>query len=235
MNRSGDAARLSGISTMWTVLRQAHGGPPDAATAAKQLLLERYGGAVRRYLMGLLRDTHAADDLTQEFAVLVVAGKFRAADPSKGRFRNYVKTTLFHLVGAHVRGRKRVPESVAPDDGVLAGLADDNDEGAFAENWRAEILARTWRALADANSNYHALLRLRAEHPDASSDTLAELAGGATTAANIRQTLKRAREQFADLLREEVAHSLDDPTPEAVDEELAELDLLKYVRRDGRA
>src|SRR3954462_2491056 len=91
--------RLSRISTMWTVLRTAHGGPTDAASAARELLLERYGGAGRRYLLGLLKAPHAADDLTQEFAVLVVTGKFQGADPSRGRFRNYVKTTLFHLVG----------------------------------------------------------------------------------------------------------------------------------------
>jgi RNA polymerase sigma factor (sigma-70 family) len=222
-------ARLSGITTMWTVLRAAHGGPPDAAGAARQLLLERYGPAVRRYLAGVLRDSHAADDLTQEFALLVVTGKFHAADPARGRFRNYVKTTLFHLVSHHARQRKRQPEPLAPTDGVLAGLAATaDDEGAFAASWRAELLARTWAALKDANPNYFAVLRLRADHPDATSDDLAARAG--TTAAAVRQTLKRARETFTGLLRQEVAYSLADPTPEAVDEEMAELDLLKYTR-----
>src|SRR5262245_54311576 len=97
-----DDNRLSRISTMWTVLRQAHGGATDTASAAKQLLLERYGGAVRRYLLGLLKDPHEADDLTQEFALLVVTGKFHGADPAKGRFRNYVKTSLFQIGRAHV-------------------------------------------------------------------------------------------------------------------------------------
>ena len=102
---------LSGISTMWTLLKDAHSGIPSAADAAKELLLARYGEAVRRYLLSLLRDPHAADDLTQEFAIRVLSGGFHAADPSKGRFRNYVKTTLFHLVGAYLRsnGPDRFP------------------------------------------------------------------------------------------------------------------------------
>src|SRR5438477_13217082 len=62
-------ARLSKISTIWTVLRQAHGGPADAAAAAQQVLLQRYGGAIHRYLLAILRDRHAADDLTQEFGL----------------------------------------------------------------------------------------------------------------------------------------------------------------------
>jgi DNA-directed RNA polymerase specialized sigma24 family protein len=223
--------RLSRISTMWTVLRAAHGGPPDAAGAAKQLLLERYGPAVRRYLAGLLRDPHAADDLTQEFALLVVSGKFHGADPARGRFRNYVKSTLFHLVSGHARGQKRQPMAVAPDDGVLAGLAASaEDDRAFSESWRTELVTRTWAALADANPGYHAVLRLRADHPDASSDELAARTRPPMTPANLRQTLKRARELFASLLREEVRHTLENPTADAVDEELADLDLLKYTR-----
>ena len=39
-----------------------------------------------------------------------------------------------------------------------------------------------------------------------------------------------ARDRFADLLRDEVAHSLDAPTAEDVEAELAELRLLEYVR-----
>ena len=40
--------RLSKISTIWSVLRQAQTGVPEAAALARQLLLERYGGAVHR-------------------------------------------------------------------------------------------------------------------------------------------------------------------------------------------
>jgi RNA polymerase sigma-70 factor (ECF subfamily) len=238
-NPGGD--RLSGIPTMWTVLRAAHGGPPDAAGAAKQLILERYGPAVRRYLTGLLRDTHAADDLTQEFALLVVTGKFRTADPARGRFRHYVKATLFHLVAAHARKARSGPAVLPPDAtplaGHQAGPGGPDDDAAFRASWRAELLARTWAVLADAHTSYYQLLKLRADHPDDSSDELAARVAAATgrptNGPAVRQGLKRARGLFAGLLRDEVAHSLDDPSAAAVDEELAELDLLRYVRDEG--
>ena len=51
-------------------------------------------------------------------------------------------------------------------------------------------------------------------------------------ACGVRQVLHRAREKFVELLRAEVAHSLESATPEEVDEELRELDLLDYCRRD---
>src|SRR5580692_8365511 len=46
-----DPSRLEMISTRWTLLEQAHRGT-DGAAAARTHLLERYGGAVRRYLRG---------------------------------------------------------------------------------------------------------------------------------------------------------------------------------------
>ena len=45
---------------------------------------------------------------------------------------------------------------------------------------------------------------------------------------NVRKTLERAHAKFADLLVQEVAATLDDPTTEQVRDELGDLDLLKY-------
>jgi hypothetical protein len=78
------------------------------------------------------------------------------------------------------------------------------------------------------------VLRARAAHPDLPSGELArrlgERLGKPLTAAGVRQALKRARELFAELLLEQVAHSLERPTPEEIEAELAELNLLTYVR-----
>ena len=48
--------RLSRIQTLWTVVRRAHAGSEAAVHSAQEQLLNRYGGAVRRYLIGALRD-----------------------------------------------------------------------------------------------------------------------------------------------------------------------------------
>ncbi len=78
------------------------------------------------------------------------------------------------------------------------------------------------------------VLRFRADNPDLSStDLAAQLtarSGKGTTAEAVRQTIHRARKQFAVFLAEEVGQSLAHPTPDAVAQELAELGLLEYCR-----
>jgi hypothetical protein len=58
------------------------------------------------------------------------------------------------------------------------------------------------------------------------------------TSAGVRQLLHRAREKFADFLLDEVIQSLDDATPERLDDELENLNLMDYcsqaLRRRGR-
>ena len=78
------------------------------------------------------------------------------------------------------------------------------------------------------------LLRLRTENPDYDSDQLAnrltQATGRPIRAEATRQQLRRARVRFAEHLLEELAWSLDDPTPANVEDELIELGLMDYVR-----
>src|SRR5262245_13036501 len=93
--------RLSRITTLWTLVRRAHQTQDPQARDAQRQLLERYGGAVRRYLRALLRDVSATEDLFQEFACQLLEGDLGGADPQRGRFRNFVKGVLFHLVAKY--------------------------------------------------------------------------------------------------------------------------------------
>jgi RNA polymerase sigma-70 factor (ECF subfamily) len=230
--------RLSRISTLWSVLAQAHNGPADEARAAQQSLWERYGGAVRRYLRGAVHDPDAAADLAQEFAVRFLSGKFRRVDPARGRFRDYVKGVLSHLISDFRRRQRALPPRLESDHPELAveppSLSEMDRE--FVASWRQELLARCWTALADHEQRtgqlFHTMLHFRAEHPDATSPQLAkklgEQLGKPLTAMGVRQTLHRARAKFADLLLEEVMPSLS--SPDFMVEELADLGLLDYCR-----
>jgi RNA polymerase sigma-70 factor (ECF subfamily) len=91
-------SRLSGIETLWSVVRRAHGDTTVVVRPAQEQLLARYGGAVQRYLRACLRGEDAAAEVFQEFALRFVRGDFRHADPARGRFRDFVKTALRHLV-----------------------------------------------------------------------------------------------------------------------------------------
>jgi RNA polymerase sigma-70 factor (ECF subfamily) len=204
--------------------------------AAQQQLLERYGSAIYRYVLSAVGDRAAADDLTQEFALSLVRGHFRKVDPQRGRFRDYIKAVLFHLVSKYRKGQQKLPKPLSADSPALAGLAAMPEDACrdFDASWRDELLARAWQALARTNRQFYTVLRLRADHPRMPSAQMAEqlsqqLARPCTPDA-VRQSLRRARDAFADLLIEEVAQSLESPTIERIEEELEELNLLSYCR-----
>src|SRR5262245_413722 len=102
-------SRLGDISTHWTTVAQAGGGPPEVAARARERVLARYGEAIRRYLVKSLRGPDAADEVYQEFALRLCGGGLRGADPSRGRFRHYLKTTLHHLIVDHLRRERGRP------------------------------------------------------------------------------------------------------------------------------
>ena len=229
--------RLSGVQTLWSQLRLAHEDASAVRQAAREALLRRYTGAVRRYLIAVVRDREAADDLAQEFALRFLRGDFRNADPGRGRFRDYVKMAVLNLVTDFHRRQRTLPVAVPPEDLNRADTAGP-DDGVFRESWRDELLERAWEALAgverETGRPLHTVLKFRATNPKASSTEMAaqigERLGKPVTAVGVRQTLHRAREKFAELLLDAVADSLDAPTRERLGEELEDLGLLGYCR-----
>jgi RNA polymerase sigma-70 factor (ECF subfamily) len=236
VEHEGNGERLSEISTAWTALRQLHGGVQAEADEALQLLVQRYRGAVYRYLLCALGDAAEAEDLTQEFFLGMLQGRFRHADPGRGRFRDYVRTSLFHEVSRARKRRRKQPRTQADLNtrGDAALVEQAQGEQLFNQGWCDELLARAWDALRQARPGFYTVLRFRAEHPEMPSAKMAEALRGrrgeGLTAEGVRQTLHRARERFAELLLAEVAHSLEPATPETVEEELRELGLLGYCR-----
>jgi RNA polymerase sigma-70 factor (ECF subfamily) len=226
--------RLEHITTNWSVIRDAH-GTPDTARAALEALTRRYGLAIERYLRKVAGGAESAAELYQEFWVSVAGGKLKSADPGRGRFRDYVKAVLRHLVARYHAKRKRGPQAVGGDGPALDAVpAPEPEDGRLDEEWRETLLARTWAALRTANAFYYEVLWFRAHHADLRSPELAARLtarlGKALTAEGVRQTLHRARRQFCWLLLEEVKDSLANPTREEAEEELAELGLLQECR-----
>lgn len=237
-----DDLRLSRIDTLWSVVRKAHdAGGPSVATAQERLV-ERYGGAVRRYLMASLRDPEAVEEVFQEFALNLVRGAFKRADPGHGRFRQFVKTAIFHLIvdyrrREHRRAAQKPLDPDAPDAPADWQEPLDADR-AFLASWRDELLARTWNSLEAFERNTgkpcYTVLRFRLDHAGMRSPEMAqrlsEQTGKPLSAGALRTQLHRARETFAELLLDAVLDSLDDASLDAAEEELIELNLLDYCR-----
>lgn len=240
-----DEARLSQLSTHWSLLARAQQRlDPAAARDAQAELLPLYCGAVYRYVHGVVPDSAACEELCQEFAYRFVRGDFRHARPEKGRFRDYVKTALFHLVGEY-RRKRQSREKILPFDSqvFVKTPAPDGPDLEFKDYWRKELLNRTWAGLKQAcgdgtpGPTPYDVLRRKADAPASSSGQLAgQLSaeyGRPFTAEGVRQMVHRARAKFADLLRRQVGASLPSDDPAEIDGELAELGLLVYCPPAG--
>ena len=236
--------RLSRLGTRLTVWLQAHQGVGEAAILARQQLLLRYYGAVYRYLLSMVRDPAAAEELTQEFAVRLLRGDFKHFDPQRGRFRDFLKVAVRHLVIDYWRQQKKLhennPQPLQPGQAeqVVDNPPDAVLDQTFVDKWKEELLGRTWEALAahekESGQAYYTVLRFKTSQPTTRSVQLAALVsaklGRILTGANLRQLLHRARKRFAELLVDEVARSLDTSEPDQVAEELIALGLLSYCR-----
>jgi RNA polymerase sigma factor (sigma-70 family) len=232
--------QLTQISTQWTLVFRAHQGTPEQVAAAQTELMERYAGAIHRYLLAALRDLEAAEELDQEFAVRFLRGDFHRVDPARGRFRDFLKRALRNLMTDYRRRKHVRPRPMGDDLPEPADLAADevDFDRRFLASWRAEMLSGAWRALEQLQEKtgqpYHTVLQLRVDHPDLSSAQLAErlstALGRPIQAGGMRMALQRSRDRFVEFLVEEVAGGLTDPTPEQVEQELIDLGLHKYCK-----
>jgi len=239
MSSEKPASRLSQISTSWTQLFAAH-DPTAAMRAARRRLFERYEAPVRSYLLGALRDEEAAEECFQEFALRLLRGDFKRADPKLGSFRKYLKTALLNMVRDHEqkeRRRSRFLSTDEPGATIQDPLAEDTGRE-FDTNLRDEMVGRALKALersdGQTGQHLHRVLQLRIDHPEMTSEQMAEhlapIQGKPLTAQWVRKRLFNARRRFAELLLDDVATSLEFPTVESLEEELIDLGLFEYCR-----
>jgi RNA polymerase sigma-70 factor (ECF subfamily) len=238
---------LNEIETLWSDILRAHQGEAEAHDARVRLVL-RYIGAVRRYIAWVLRDGDAAAELAQEFAVRVLRGDFRRADPSRGRFRDLVRAAALNLVHDYYRRRKARPStgSAETPEPVAPPVESDEPDADFLRSWRMELFSRAMAALAVYQERtgrpYHDVISLRTSNPRLTSNEMAALisarSGKPVGDVWVRQTLRRARGCLADLLLDEVAASLGNASVEQLEQELIILDMLGYchdsLRRRAR-
>lgn len=232
-------ANLNEIATSWTVIRAAAAGPPEAAQAALETLLVRYDRAIRQYLLGALHDPDAADEVYQDFACRLLNGAFRKADPSRGRFRDLLRTSLIRMVTDHHRDRQRTAAANLPDQPIADPRHPELDtEKQFLEIWLCDLMQRAWDGLATVEARteqpLHTVLRIRIEQPNLDSAGLAEAierqTGQPVDVPRVRKLLHTARQRFIRDFVREVELTLDDPTDDDLEEELQSLGMLERCR-----
>jgi len=219
---------LDRISTRWSEIHDV------------EHFLVRYSASVRRYLEAMLGPGPDADDVCQEFFLRVVKTGFVRASAHRGRFRDYLKTSVRNAALSHLR--KKQTEARTTGDHFLEDTIPDISESdvdrAWLADWRNVLLGRAWQELESHQQRspgnlFHTVLRLSVDHADEDSTALggraSKLAGRPLRADAYRKQLSGARRLFAQLLVSELAETLQDPTPENLEEELVETGLSLHV------
>src|SRR6202030_3232971 len=133
-------SKLSQLATQWSLVLEACRGPGDTVKARQAEVLERYCGAIYRYALRVLGDADLAGEACQEFALRFVRGDFRHADPAKGRFRDYVKTAVIHLLNEFRRREQDRRRAIALESGVAEAVPTpppvEPGDSEFQQLWR---------------------------------------------------------------------------------------------------
>ncbi len=226
-------------TTQWSLIVAAAQQLTPEAERALSELCRKYWLPLYAYVRRRVSDVHEAQDLTQEFFCRVLERNFfAAADPSRGRFRAFVLTSLRHFLANErdkARTRQRVHGQPAwsfdfvDGESRLSNLAvsQETPEREFDRQWAMTLLDQV-------------LLRLRAEFREAGKETQFEqfkpfLAGGrdagesyAAVAESLGMTpdavkvaAHRLRQRYRELLRAEIAATVTDP--DDVDDEIRDL------------
>lgn len=236
--------------TRWSMIFKAGEQEGSAALEARNDLLVRYHDAVYRYLVAKLGDSDAACELFSRFAerVVEIHPFLQRADPEKGRFRDYLKAILSRMVIDYYRENQREQKKRRElvGDAEPVQTTDDASDVEFQKVWIEELMNHAWRGLEQVEKTkgqpYYSLLLYRAQNPQVRSEAMSQhftaKLGRPISADNVRKLLQRGQEMLSDLLIEEIARSLREApearvSPERIEEELIQLQLLDKYRRDA--
>ena len=230
MTNSDTMHTLSGSSgfptTRWTLVVAA--GDPQRKEAHEALasLCGSYWYPLYAYLRRRGYPADEAQDLTQEFFIRVLEGRYLdRADPKKGRFRSFLLTSLKFFVAdeeERQRARKRGGGMLVPLE-FPAGEEryqrepghDETPERIFERRWALSVLDRVVEKLRDEfvqhgrPDHFERLKVFLLGRSDAPYATLAREMN--TSEGALKVAIHRLRKRYRDLFRQEIADTVADP------------------------
>ena len=214
-------------TTRWTLVVAAGDPHRKEARSALVSLCENYWYPLYAYLRKRGYSADEAQDLTQEFFVRVLEGRYldRAA-PEKGRFRSFILTSLKFFVADEQdrhRARKRGGGAVLVPLAFSSGeeryqrepAHDETPERVFERRWALSLLDRVverLRAEFVTHGRVEHFEMLKAFLLGASEAPYAELARGMNTSEGaLKVAIHRLRKRYRELFRQEIADTVADP------------------------
>lgn len=231
--------------THWTLVQAVQSGSPEEAARALDAICHAYWYPIYAFLRRSGHGAHDAEDLTQAFFErLVTEESLHDAQREHGRLRNFLLGVLRRLLSDRTRhlttqrrGGAHVHVSFDAMDAEERYACEPQDtrdpELLFAQAWARELLAGVRTKLREAVAatgrgvDFDVVLPflLLEEEPPTYREVAAQLG---SSEAGTRILIHRLRTKFRDLLREEVAL-----TVESEKEIAGEMAWLQTVLRAG--
>jgi RNA polymerase sigma factor (sigma-70 family) len=212
-------------TTRWTLVVAASDPKRKDVRSALASLCENYWYPLYAYLRRHGYPADQAQDLTQEFFIRVLEGRYLdRADPEKGRFRAFLLTSLKFFVGdeqdrcrAQKRGGALLPlEFSSGEERYQREPAhDETPERIFERRWALSVLDRVVEKLRDEfvrhgrPEHFERLKVFLLGHSDAPYAALAREMK--TSEGALKVAIHRLRKRYRDLFRQEIADTVADP------------------------
>lgn len=213
-------------STQWSLVLRAGHRVDRQAELALATLCQRYWFPLYAYVRRRVADVHRAQDLTQDFfARLLDKNVLASASPERGRFRSFLLTSLKNFLanewdreGARKRGGDLQCLSLDWDSGESRLPAEpthsQTPEREFERQWALsllEIVVQRLRTEFDASgkTRHFELLKQTLTGDRGAIDYLAIGAELQMSEESVRQAAHRLRKRYRELLRMEVAATVE--------------------------
>lgn len=228
------------VTTRWSLVLQAKDQPSPQSRDALTDLCRAYWYPLYALVRRRSRDSHQAQDLTQEFFLRLLEKDFLGdVNPDRGRFRAFLLAGVKHFLSNErdkdrtvKRGGNRQIMSInaAPfdwDSGESRFLLEPahqfTAERLFERQWALALLDRVLKRLRDEHADAAKLTQFEILQPFLSQDSegasyvdAAQRLG--STEAALRVAAHRLRKRYRALLRDEIAHTV--ANPDDVEDEL---------------
>jgi RNA polymerase sigma factor (sigma-70 family) len=212
-------------TTRWTLVVTAGDPRRKEARSALVSLCENYWYPLYAYLRRRGYAADQAQDLTQEFFVRVLEGRYLdRADPEKGRFRSFILTSLKFFVAdeedrqrAHKRGGGALLPLEFPsgeDRYQREPAHEETPERIFERRWALSVLDRVVEKLRDEfvqHGRPEHFERLKVFLLGQSDTPYAALAREMNISEGaVKVAIHRLRKRYRDLFRREIADTVAD-------------------------
>jgi RNA polymerase sigma factor (sigma-70 family) len=213
-------------TTRWTMVVAAGDPRRKEARSALAALCESYWYPLYAYLRRRGYPADQAQDLTQEFFIRVLEGRYLdRADPGKGRFRAFLLTSLKFFVADEEdrnRAQKRGGGALLPvefssgeDRYQREPAHGETPERIFERRWALTVLDRVVEKLRDEFVHHgrpEHFERLKVFLLGQSDAPYAALAREMNTSEGaLKVAIHRLRKRYRELFRQEIADTVADP------------------------